>query len=106
VFFLQTTNGARRWPVTDEVRGELKAAMARAVGSARTVKDLERRYRGKPGRGDRPGDRPGDQPGAGFPKEKLRIEIRDDARNGDARAGDDGGEGGDKKRRRRRRKHE
>jgi phosphorylated CTD-interacting factor 1 len=106
VFFLQTTNGARRWPVTDEVRGELKAAMARAVGSARTVKDLERRYRGKPGRGDRPGDRPGDQPGAGFPTEKLRIEIRDDARNGDARAGDDGGEGGDKKRRRRRRKHE
>jgi phosphorylated CTD-interacting factor 1 len=102
VFFLQTTNGARRWPVTDEVRGELKAAMAHAVGSARTVKDLERRYRGKPGRGDRPGDRPG----AGPPKEKPRIEIRDDARDGDARAGDDGGEGGDKKRRRRRRKHE
>ena len=102
VFFLQTTNGARRWPVTDEVTNSLKAAMADAVGSAGTVNELERRYRGKPERGDRPGDRPGAHP----PQEKLRIETRDDARGGDERAAADGGEGGEKKRRRRRRKHE
>ena len=102
VFFLQTTNGARRWPVTDDVRAELKAAMKDAVGSAKSVKELETRYRGKAERGDRPGDRPVAAP----PREKLRIERRDDAEDGDERAADDGGEGGEKKRRRRRRKHE
>jgi phosphorylated CTD-interacting factor 1 len=103
VFFLQTTNGARRWPVTDEVRAELKAAMKDAVGSAKSVKELETRYRGKP---EQRLDRPGDRPVLAPPREKLRIERRDDAVEENERAADDGGEGGEKKRRRRRRKHD
>ena len=103
VFFLQTTNGARRWPVTEEVRAELKAAMKDAVGSAKSVKDLETRYRGKP---EQRLDRPGDRPVLAPPREKLRIERRDDAVEENERAADDGGEGGEKKRRRRRRKHD
>ena len=103
VFFLQSTNGSRRWPVTEETRAALKAAMADAVGSAGTVKELEKRYRGKPEHGDRPGDRSD----ARTPREKLRIETRDDVRGGDVGGGDDGDDGGEKKkRRRRRRKHD
>jgi hypothetical protein len=85
------------------VRAELKAAMKDAVGSAKSVKELETRYRGKP---EQRLDRPGDRPVLAPPREKLRIERRDDTGDGDERAADDGGEGGEKKRRRRRRKHD
>ena len=46
MFFLQSGAGARRWPVTEEIRAELGVAMAAAVGSAASVGDLEKRYRG------------------------------------------------------------
>ena len=104
VFFLQTTNGARRWPVTEEIRSELRDGMKAAVGTAKTVGDLEKRYRGgkKPepeprGRGDGERDQSdgGDRRGA-------------DAHSRRGERDDEGAEKGDgeKKRRRRRRKRE
>ena len=104
VFFLQTTAGARRWPVTEEIRSELRDGMKAAVGTAKTVGDLEKRYRGekKPGtepRGRGEGER--DRSDGGGRRDeypRTRREERDDEGAGE---GD-----GEKKRRRRRRKRE
>jgi len=116
VFFLQTTKGAARWRVTDEIREELRVAMKDAVGSAKTVKDLEKRYRGKPEQKGKPehGGKPreavaNEEKKAEKPKMRIeRIERRDDALSaGDEGNGDNAGdEGGEKKKRRRRRKKE
>ena len=107
VFFLQTSAGARRWPVTDEIRAELVGAMKQAVGSAKSVGDLERRFR--PNSGGKGGFAKKEQRGA--EKEPRRVE--NETGGGEEAGGVDedggGGEddgGGEKKRRRRRRKHE
>ena len=106
VFFLQTEAGARRWPVTDEIRAELTAAMKQAVGSAKSVGDLEKRFRpngpNKAGFVRKDKDKPP-------PRREEEAEGRDDydAGGGEQQAAgvdDDGG--GEKKKRRRRRKHE
>ena len=73
VFFLQTSAGARRWPVTDEIRAELVAAMKQAVGSAKSVGDLERRFRPKPGGGGKGGFAKKEHRGAEPPR---RVEER------------------------------
>ena len=105
VFFLQTTNGARRWPATDEVREELRKGMADAVGTAKNVKDLEKRFRGKPERAA-PSER-GNAAGGVDRREKPKFERRDVTGGEKGLGNDDGGEeGGDKKKRRRRRKRE
>ena len=109
VFFLQTTNGARRWPVTEEIRSELRDGMKAAVGTAKTVGDLEKRYRGEKkrpkteprGDGDGDGDGEKDRYDGGRRRDEnanRRREERDDEGAGE---GD-----GEKKRRRRRRKRE
>ena len=108
VFFLQTSAGARRWPVTDEIRAELVAAMKQAVGSAKSVGDLERRFRPKPGGGGKGGFAKKEHRGAEPPR-RVEEETGGDEEAGgvdeDAGGGEDDG-GGEKKRRRRRRKHE
>jgi len=123
VFFLQTTNGARRWPVTEDIRKELTAGMAAAVGSAQTVGDLEKRYRGagKGGGGSAggvdgaaaaaaiTGGGGGKETNEGGAKSKLAEKRSGGGGGGEAAAGGDGSgvggdDAGDKKRRRRRRK--
>ena len=105
VFFLQTTKGAARWKVSDGIREELRNAMKEAVGSAKNVKDLEKRYRGKPSQGEH-----NPKQFVADAKEKCEtFERRDDAPlGGDARGDGNGeaGEEGEKKKRRRRRKRE
>jgi phosphorylated CTD-interacting factor 1 len=45
VFFLQNDAGAAKWRVDQALVGRLEAAMKRAVGTAKDVKELERRYK-------------------------------------------------------------
>jgi len=95
VFVLQTASGARRWPVTAKTRERVRAAMAKAAGSARDVADLEKRYRG--GR-----DRTrGSEDGGGGRRSRER-----DRGGAPAEPTTEGEDGGEKKRRRRRRRRE
>lgn len=45
VFFLQNDAGAAKWRVDQALVGRLEAAMKRAVGTAKDVKELEKRYK-------------------------------------------------------------
>ena len=93
--------------MTDEIRAELVGAMKLAVGSAKSVGDLERRFR--PNSGGKGGFAKKEQRGA----EKEPRLVENETGGGEEAGGVDvvggGGEddgGGEKKRRRRRRKHE
>ena len=102
VFFLQTTAGARRWPVTEEIRAELLEGMKAAVGSAATTGDLEKRWRG---------DKGGGRDEGGKQKRFVEKQKREKSEQRDRERGEEDGGGGEKrkdgeKRKRRRRKRE
>jgi len=52
VWYLQSTEASKKWSCTREVRDDVTRAMKNALGSCKTIADLERRYRGKRTRDD------------------------------------------------------
>ena len=52
VWYLQSTAASKKWPCTREIRDDVIRTMKNALGSCKTVAELERRYRGKRPRAD------------------------------------------------------